>query len=93
MLSVSWADLTLPPINLWNAPKQFYIKGIDMEDNYVTLHKSEVEAFMAHDRFLKALFDCNVVQWEGYTRACALMKEHLIYHRLVYDCYRHCSIG
>jgi len=27
---LEWPDLTLPPINLWNAPKQFWIDNMSL---------------------------------------------------------------
>ena len=72
---LTWSDLELPPINLWNVPKQFYIKGFDMEDNYVTIHKSELEAFQAHDRLLKALFESGLAANIIYVEAIKLLRE------------------
>jgi hypothetical protein len=29
-MKIEWSDLTLPPINLWNAPKQFWIDNMSL---------------------------------------------------------------
>ena len=82
---LTWSDLELPPINLWNVPKQFYIKGIDMEDNYVTIHKSELEAFQAHDKLLKALFENGVTATQVYTDALVTLRENEMMEGLAKD--------
>ena len=82
---LTWSDLELPPINLWNVPKQFYIKGIDMEDNYVTIHKSELEAFQAHDKLLKALFENGVTATQVYMDALHTLRENEMMEGLAKD--------
>jgi hypothetical protein len=82
---LTWSDLELPPINLWNVPKQFYIKGIDMEDNYVTIHKSELEAFQAHDKLLKALFENGVTATQVYMDALVTLRENEMMEGLAKD--------
>ncbi len=82
---LTWPDLTLPPINLYNVPKQFYIKGIDMEDNYVTIHKSELEAFQAHDKLLKALFENGVTSTQVYMDALVTLRENEMMEGLAKD--------
>jgi hypothetical protein len=82
---LTWPDLILPPINLYNVPKQFYIKGIDMEDNYVTIHKSELEAFQAHDKLLKALFENGVTATQVYMDALVTLRENEMMEGLAKD--------
>ena len=80
---LTWPDLILPPINLYNVPKQFYIKGFDMEDNYVTIHKSELEAFQAHDRLLKALFESGLAANIIYVEAIKLLREQEVMEHML----------
>ena len=82
---LTWSDLELPPINLWNVPKQFYIKGIDMEDNYVTIHKSELEAFQAHDKLLKALFESGLAANIIYVEALKKLRQNEAVEHMLKD--------
>ena len=82
---LTWNDLILPPINLYNVPKQFYIKGIDMEDNYVTIHRSELEAYQAHDKLLKALFENGVAATQVYIEALRTLRENEMMEGLAKD--------
>lgn len=75
-MKITWPDLELPPINLWNVPRQFYIQGVDMDENYVTIHKSELDAFKAHDKLLKALFECGVSATQVYKDAVYTLREN-----------------